>query len=211
MAALDPYLLANILYLVLVVGLWLAAMAAVTPGTGLLELTALTALAIAGFGTLVQPFNLWALIPLALGAVFFGLSLRRRQEAVWLTLSAVALSVGSVYLYGDETGPAVHPLLAVVLSLSTVGFFWLTIRRALAAHLARRRHDPQAVVGQVGDVRTPLDPMGTIYVGGELWTARAERPLAVGARVKVRSRDGLILDVEPWSGTKSAVDREATA
>ena len=211
MEGLDSVLLPNILYLVLVVGLWLAAMAAVTPGTGLLELSALTTLAIAGAGTLVLPFNLWAFIPLGVGAAFFVLSLWRRQEAVWLALSAVSLSVGSAYLYQGPSGPAVHPLLAVVASLATVGFFWLAIRRSLAAYRIRRAHDPQAVVGQVGEVRTPLDPLGSIYVAGELWTARTAQPVAVGSRVRVRSRDGLILDVEPWNGTEADSSMEEKA
>jgi membrane-bound serine protease (ClpP class) len=211
MEGLDSVLLPNILYLILVIGLWLAAMAAVSPGTGMLEMTALTALAIAGAGTLVLPFNLWALVPLAVGAAFFGLSLWRRQEAVWLALSAVALSLGSAYLYQGASGPAVHPLLAVIASLSTAGFFWLAIRRSLAAHHARRAHDPQAVIGQVGEARTPLDPIGSIQVAGELWTARAAPPVAVGGRVLVRSRDGLILDVEPWNGTETDLGREEKA
>ncbi len=211
MEGLDSVLLPNILYLVLVVGLWLAAMAAVTPGTGMLEMSALISLAIAGAGTLVLPFNLWALIPLAIGAAFFLLSLWRREEAVWLALSAVALSVGSAYLYQGQAGPAVHPLLAVVASLSTVGFFWMAIRRSLAAHKARRAHDPQAVIGQIGEARTPLDTTGSIYVAGELWTARATQPVSVGGRVRVRSRDGLILDVEPWNGPVTDLGREEKA
>jgi membrane-bound serine protease (ClpP class) len=211
MNGLNAVLLPNVLYLVLVVGLWLAAMAAVTPGTGLLELTALAALGIAGVGALYVPFNPWALVPLGLGAGFFVLSLWRRQEAVWLGLSAVALSAGSAYLYQGETGPAVHPLLAAVASLSTVGYFWMAIRRSLAAHHIRRAHDPQAVIGQIGDVRTALDPLGSIYVAGELWTARSPKPVAVGVRVRVENRDGLILDVIPWNGSESATRREEKA
>ena len=207
---LDP-VLPNILYVVLVVGLWLAALAAVTPGTGVLELTALTALGIAAAGTLVLPFNLWALIPLVAGAVFFLLSLWRREEAVWLALAAAALSVGSAYLYQGEAGPAVHPLLAGVASLATVGFFWIAVRRSLGAHRVRRSHDPQAVIGQVGEVRTPLDPTGSVYVAGEMWTARSLQSVAVGGRVRVEHRDGLVLDVVPWNGSESVSGREEKA
>jgi membrane-bound serine protease (ClpP class) len=195
---LEGEILPNILYLVLVIGLWLSALAAVTPGTGVLEVTGLTALAIAGAGTLTVPFNPWAFLPLGAGVVFFVLSLLRRQEAVWLGLAAVTLSLGSAYLYqAPSGGPAVHPLLASVASLSTLGFFWVAIRRSLAAHRARRAHDPQAVLGQVGEVRTPLEPIGSVYVAGELWSARSQQPLAVGASVRVQGRDGLILEVEP--------------
>ncbi len=208
----EPFegeLLPNVLYLVLVVGLWLSTMAAVTPGTGVLEVAGLMALAIAGGGTLVVPFNPWAFIPLGIGGFFFVLSLWRRQEAVWLALAAIALSVGSAYLYQRVSGgPAVHPLLASVVSLSTLGFFWLAIRRSLAAHRARRAHDPQAVMGQVGEVRTPLDPVGSVYVAGELWSARSRHALDVGDAVRVESRDGLVLDVEPIEASMPIADTE---
>jgi membrane-bound serine protease (ClpP class) len=211
MQTLESQLLPNVLYVILVIGLWLSALAAVTPGTGALEATALTALAIAGAGTLTVPFNPWAFLPLGAGVVFFILSLLRRQEAVWLGLSAITLSLGSAYLYQAASGgPAVHPFLATVVSLSTVGFFWLAIRRSLAAHRARRAHDRQTVIGQVGDVRTPLDPTGSVYVAGELWSARSQRPLAVGATVRVQGIDGLILDVEPIEASTPTSNTERT-
>jgi membrane-bound serine protease (ClpP class) len=208
----EPFegaLLPNILYLVLVVGLWLSAMAAVTPGTGTLEVAGLMALSIAGGGTLVVPFNPWAIIPLAIGGVLFILSLWRRQEAVWLALAAIALSLGSAYLYrGPSGGPAVHPLLAIVVSLSTLGFFWVAVRRSLAAHRAQLAHDPQAVMGQVGEVRAPLDPVGSVYVAGELWSARSRHPTSVGEAVRVEARDGLVLEVEPIATSMSKADTE---
>ena len=209
MQTLESEILPNVLCVVLVIGLWLSALAAVTPGTGVLEVTGLTALGIAGAGTLTVPFNPWAFLPLAAGIAFLVLSLLRREEAIWLGLSAVTLSLGSAYLYqAPSGGPAVHPLLAGVVSLSTVGFFWIAIRRSLAAHRARRAHDPLAVMGQVGEVRTPLDPIGSVYVAGELWSARSQRPLDVGASVRVQGKDGLILEVEPIEAFPPTSDTE---
>ncbi|HET7010958.1 MAG TPA: NfeD family protein [Anaerolineales bacterium] len=205
----DSSFLPNLLYLFLVIGLWLAAMAAVTPGTGALELTALTALAVAGVGTLSTPFNPWAFLPLAVGVVLFALSLWRRQEAVWLALSAIVLSVGSAYLYATPAGgPAVHPLLASVVSLATVGFFWVTIRRSLAAHKARRAHDLGLVMGQVGEARTPLDPVGTVQVAGELWSGRSGNRVAAGRKIRVVGRDGFVLEVEAMDESTPISKRE---
>jgi membrane protein implicated in regulation of membrane protease activity len=36
-----------------------------------------------------------------------------------------------------------------------------------------------------------------VRVKGEIWLARADAPLAVGAHVKVLDRDGLVLRVQP--------------
>ncbi|NIS83118.1 MAG: hypothetical protein GTO14_23605 [Anaerolineales bacterium] len=198
MEFLGSPLFANLLYLFLVAGLWLAALAVVTPGTGYLELLAFFALAGAGFGTLYVALNGWAIIVLILGAVFLILALRLPREEIWLALSALALCVGSVFIFRlREGGPAVNPWVALSTSLLTVGYFWVAIRNAVAAHKSRPSIDPSHVMGKVGEVRTALEPTGSVYVAGELWTARAESVVDVGSQVRVRSRDGLILIVEP--------------
>ena len=88
----ESALFPNLLYLVLVAGIWIAALAVVSPGTGVLELLALVALGSAGLGTLVAPLNAWALLLLTAGAVFFVLSLRFIKPEIGLLLSALAFS-----------------------------------------------------------------------------------------------------------------------
>jgi len=188
----------NLVYLLLMAGLWLAAMAIASPGTGLLEVAAVVVLIMAGVGTLSVPLDLWALGVIGLGAVLFVGALRWRRTALWLVLSAVLLSVGSAFLLGMEAGrTAVHPLLAAAVSILTIGFFWIAVRRGILAQRAKPTHDSERVLGQVGDVRSPLDPLGSVYVGGELWSARSETTLPVGTPVRVRGREGLVLVVDP--------------
>ncbi len=195
----------NVVYLLLVAGFWLAALAIVSPGTGLLEIGAVAVLILAGVGTLRVPLDLWALGVIGLGAVLFIGALRWRRTALWLVLSAVLLSAGSAFLLGMEGGrTAVHPFLAVAVSLLTIGFFWLAVRRGILAQRAKPAHDPDRVLGQVGDVRTALEPVGSVYVGGELWSARSDNALPVGVPVRVRGREGLVLIVDPVPGEPDA-------
>jgi membrane-bound serine protease (ClpP class) len=173
-------------------------MAIASPGTGLLEVAAVIVLIMAGVGTLSVPLELWALGVVGLGLVLFIGALRWRRTTLWLVLSALLLSVGSAFLLGIEDGRTeVHPLLAAAVSILTVGFFWIAVRRGLLAQRAKPAHDPERVLGQVGDVRTPLDPLGSVYVGGELWSARSDTVLSVGTTVRVRGREGLVLLVDP--------------
>ncbi len=198
MEVLESFLFSNLLYLVLVAGLWLAALAIVSPGTGILEVLALFSLTGAGLGTLIFPLNIWAVGVMVVGVVFLVLSLRLKRTDVWLGLSAMAFSLGSVFLFRLKTGgPAVHPLLALVVSLLTLGYFWLALRKAIAAHQAEPRFDLAALTGQVGEARTAIDPTGSVYVAGELWTARSDSHINVGGHVRVRDREGLTLIVEP--------------
>jgi membrane-bound serine protease (ClpP class) len=209
MELISSPLFGNLLYLLLVIGLWLAALAVVSPGTGALEVLAFFALAGAGMGTLFLPLNFWAVVVLVLGAALLVLSLRLPREEVWLGLSAVAFCVGSVFLFRLESGgPAVHPLLAIVVSLMTLGYFWLAVRKAIAAHRARPTFDFSLVIGQIGEVRTPLNLTGSVYVAGELWTARADSLIEVETLVRVRDRDGLILVVDPVDSPVTASSEE---
>lgn len=195
----DTYVLANLLYLMIVAGIWLAALALVTPGTGVIELLAVAALAGGGAGLLLLPANGWAFGALVVGALMFGVALTGRRPTAWLLGSAVALSAGSVFLFRVEPGggPAVHPLLAGLTTVGTLGFFWLVIRKAAEAQRIGPVFNPAAVLGQVGEARTALNPTGAVYVGGELWSARSAMPVVAGDRVRVIKVDGLILDVVP--------------
>lgn len=201
----DTPVMANVLYLILVLGLWATALALVTPGTGVLELLALGAIAVSGFGLLTVPFNLWALPLLILGVAAFGLSLWRWDRGVWLVASAVFLSLGSVFLFrlpGQVI--AVHPLLGAGVSLLTLGFFWLMIRKSMLAFKAPPNQSLSHVIGQTGEVRTTLKPVGSVYVDGELWSARSEKTIRVGSQVKVVGREGLILIVEQVEPIKTS-------
>lgn len=198
MGFLDTLLFPNLVYLVLLAGVWLAALSIVAPGTGVLELAALSTLILAGFGVLQLDVNFWALAVLAAGTVCFGLSIWRRGQALWLALAAVSLSLGSSFLFrGEAGGPGIDPLLTVVATLGTLGYFWVAVRKALLAARARPTIDPSALMGQIGETRTELDPTGSVYAGGELWTARADTPIPSGSPVRVVGREGLILTVEP--------------
>jgi membrane-bound serine protease (ClpP class) len=187
----------NLLYLVLVAGLWLAALAIVSPGTGALEVLAFSTLVIAGLGMAYVEINWWAVAVLFLGVVFLIFALRLKREEIWLSLSAVAFCAGSVFLFRlEEGGAAVHPAVAISTSAVTMAFFWIALRNSIIAYKSSPVIDLSKLLGEIGEVRTPLDPTGSIYVAGELWTARAESKLKVGTKVRVRDREGLILIVE---------------
>lgn len=198
MTLLSSPILPDILYVLFVLGLWTLALAVVTPGTGVLEVLAVGGLGLAAVGTALVPINGWALIPLVLGVAFFAVSLLGRRTWLWLLLAGAAESLGSAFLFVTPAGsPAVDPFLAVLTSALTVGFFWLAVGKAIIAQKSSLRVEPLNVVGRTGEARTPIDPTGSAYVAGELWSARSENPIAVGARVRVIARDGLILTVVP--------------
>jgi membrane-bound serine protease (ClpP class) len=191
-------LFSNLIYLLLVAGVWCGSLAVISPGTGLYEVLTLITLGGAGIGLFYLPINAWAFIPLILGIGAFLSSLWvKKLEGILLGVSALLISLGSVYIFQSEWDkPAVHPILAIIVSLSTLGFYWFAIRKTIAAQRMQSVLDPSLIVGQTGVTRTAIEPVGTVYVGGEYWSARSEQVIPVGARVLVTGRKGLVLNVE---------------
>jgi membrane-bound serine protease (ClpP class) len=194
----DTSLLANLIFLAMTATVWLTVMALVTPGTGVLEVLALSALAVSIYGLLTLPINLWALPLILAGTIMFGLSIWRWQRGVWLSLSALSFSLGVMFLFRISGQLlAVDPLLGVGTSLLTLAFFWLVVRKSLLAFRSPSSDSLSAVMGKVGDVRTTLNPVGSVFVNGELWSARAETELSPGTTIIVTGREGLTLIVQP--------------
>ncbi len=93
---------------------------------------------------------------------------------------------------------AVGVLVATALAVAAIG-----VARELRAE-ARRRHPARAggLIGRMGVVRRPLDPVGTVSVGGELWNARLVWTIEdmtpdTGDKVVIESVEGLTLAVRP--------------
>lgn len=192
----DP----NLAYLFLLVGTLLGLLALVTPGTGVLEVGALFGLALAGYAVTQNSFNLWALVVLLASIVPFFYAIRGPRREWFLGLSILGLVAGSVFLFRNEGGgPAVNWMLALAASVFYAGFLWIAIRKAMQAHLVRPTHDLDAVIGQVGEAKTRIHEEGSVQVAGELWSARSRSPIGAGRRVRVKGRDGFVLEVEAES------------
>lgn len=190
---LDP----NVAYLILLGGILFAMMALVTPGSGVFEIAAFFSLALAGYAIYNLSFNWWALFILALSVVPFVYAIRAPRRGLFLGLSILLLVLGSVFLFSvDGWRPAVNPLLALVASGSFAAFLWIAVGKSMQAVSARPSHDMDALIGMIGEARTRIHSEGSVYVGGELWSAKSEKAIPAGSAVRVIRREGFFLVVE---------------
>jgi membrane-bound serine protease (ClpP class) len=191
---LDP----NVAYLVLVVGFVLGVLAVLTPGTGFVEIGALLAIILASYSVYNLPVNTWALILLVVGVVPFFLALRKFKQWYWLIPAIISLIVGSIFLFKLESGaPAINPILASIVSILATVFLWFVGRKTIDAMKTRPTQDLSRLIGMIGEARTDIAMDGTVYVGGEEWSARSEKKIRNGSQIKVIKREGLVLLVEP--------------
>jgi len=150
---------------------------------------------------------------LTLALLFLGLGLLVLEAHLptygLLGTAGIGAIGGGVALAIVESGGSLAVALGIVVPLAAVTFAvgGFAMRKALAASRRRARCGADELVGHVGVVRRPLDPLGHVVIDGELWRARRswaaedEPPPAEGEPVVVDRVQGLTLSVrraEEW-------------
>lgn len=192
----DPTLISpNLVYLMLMAGLWLGATGTYIPGTGVVEVTG--ALLIVGTLYLMTLMaTQWiALILLVIGAsVFFLLPLLKPE---WIRIAEVGLVVQAISSFFLFTNATVSPIL-ILAGVLLAWFYHRTILKAILRHhneLSSTQKD-EFLVGVRGRVMSAIEDKGTVQVKGELWTARSPSRLESGTEIIVTEQHGLELHVE---------------
>jgi membrane-bound serine protease (ClpP class) len=150
----------------------------------------------------VLPVNWFGLLFLATAFVLFILDIKAPTHGA-LTLAGVgSLIVGALVLFNSPGTPAFQRVsvpLVIIVSIITAGVFFGILTFALRARKLPVRMGQESLIGRTGVVRADLAPIGTVQLGGELWTAepvdRETGPISAGARVQVVSTRGVRLFV----------------
>jgi membrane-bound serine protease (ClpP class) len=201
----------NVIYILLIIGLWAAAATFYVPGTGLLEALAVVCLVLAIAGLTQQPTNVVGLALIVAAGVLFVVDLK--VHSVGLTVvAAAALVLGSVFLFPASEAPSptepgaarLSPWLIAGAALVSVGFFGVALSAVVRAQRLTVKVSTAEMVGRRGSTRTSLAPLGTVQIESELWTAAADHDAVIeaGEEVEVVSVDGLRLLVKRVDGTE---------
>lgn len=187
----DP----NIIYLTLLFGLWLAAIAIYLPGSGILEILALGFLAFEVLILTRVPTNWGALLVLVVGVLgFLTMPLILPKLERYALGGLVLQTIGSLFLFNGQ--PVSWAIIAITIGVSFAyhRYLLMPILRSHRNHAAPT--EDELLIGARGRVIKPLDPIGTVLVRGEQWTAYSDKPLPANEEIVVLERDGLQLYVE---------------
>jgi membrane-bound serine protease (ClpP class) len=198
----DP----NIAFILLVIGILCVAVEFFHP-TLVMGLIGAFALALSFYGSGSLPLNILGVVLVVLGIAMFVLEPNLPSHGLFVAGGVISFVVGASAFYGSP-GPYL-PAASVAWPITA------TMTAAAAAYglilvrtLVRMRHQAVPVgsgligtvnvIGMTGVIEKDLAPLGTVYVGGESWSAKliGAGSSSRGSRVKVVRRDGLILMVE---------------
>ncbi len=198
----------NIAFILLSLGALALIVEIVTPGLigpGIIGLIALI-LAFFGLGELdTNPAGI-ALLVLAIILVIAEISI---AGFGFLGIGAIVSFVtGGLLLISSETGGgkiSVWTLIGTtsVLTLGLISLWILVIKDR-----RQQTYVPPSgkrLLNQTGYVRSELNPIGSVIVNSEIWSARSEAPpIPKNSPIRVIAVDGLVLIVEPINETSSA-------
>ena len=111
---------------------------------------------------------------------------------------AISFFLGSIFLIDSEKEPFVQISLNLILfvTLLTLAFFFVVVGYVIKAHKRKTTTGKEGLVGMMGVAKSDIDPEGNVFVHGELWHARSDKPIKKDSKVKVLEVDNLVLKVK---------------
>ena len=152
-------------------------------------------------GLSIMPINWMGAGLMILGVTFFVLEAKYPSHGVLGVGGAVALALGAMVLIDAPPEFRIRPATAigVTLPFAVITLFLVTL--AVRARANKVITGTQGMLSEIGVAFTPLSPSGKVFVHGEYWDAQSSSPVEKGAAVRVLSVDGMLLHVEPQSGS----------
>ena len=205
----------NVAYLLILIGLMGLAIELFSPGLIAPGAIGVISFLLGLYGTAQLPVTAAGVLLLVFGVAMIIAEAHLPTHGILGASGVAALIAAGLVLYDTNTSAfEVSAPVVIVTGLLIGGFLAVAVERAIRARGQPARTGWEEMIGAVGEVREPLDPIGQVFVEGALWRAELappssgseqsaagsagdERPLERGSRVRVESVDGLTLRVRP--------------
>jgi membrane-bound serine protease (ClpP class) len=188
----------NIAYLLFIYGLIAIVYEFVHPGIGFGGVSGTIALVLSLYAMYMLPVNFTGLVLIVAGMVMLAMELYLPSHGALSVGGVAGLILGSFFLF-DSSAPFLRVSLPVniALALLVLAFFVLIAGKVMKARRLPVRTGQKAMIGEVGYTRSQLDPLGQIFVRGEIWSAEAPEGVTIekGVEVEVVDVRGLMLKV----------------
>jgi membrane-bound serine protease (ClpP class) len=205
----------NVVFLLLTLGIQALLIEFSHPGGWVAGFVGVVALALAIYGLGVLPVNWFGIVFLATSFVLFFLDVKAPTHGALTAVGLGSFIVGALVLFNSPNVPSFERV-SVPLVIGT-GIFIAAIFFTIVSFGLRARHAPlrtgrTQIIGRIGVARSTIDPVGTVQVGGELWTARlaeGEAPIPKGIPIEVENLEGVRLRVRRTQPSETLSDQPA--
>jgi membrane-bound serine protease (ClpP class) len=193
----DP----SIAYVLIILGLYALLFEFSNPGLVLPGVVGAIALLIGLYGMHLLPVNYAGLALILVGIAFMIAEVFVPAYGSLGVGGIIAFVVGSVILIDAEAPDFGLPLpLVLGVAGASAAFLIFVVGMALRAQRRPVVSGREQLVGESGEVLADFAGEGWARVHGETWRVRSGAPLKAGARVRVKSVQGLVLEVVPEQG-----------
>jgi membrane-bound serine protease (ClpP class) len=202
----------NVAYLLILIGLIGLGIEVFSPGLIAPGTIGIISLLLGLYGSAQLPVSLIGVLLLVAGVAMIIGEAHLPTYGILGASGVVALIASGLLLYDTNTSAFdVSPVVVIFVGLLLGGSLAFAVERAVRARRQPKRTGWEEMVGSIGVVREPLDPVGQIFIQGALWRAELagtngdRRQLERGSRVRVESVEGLTLYVSP-AGAEEALE-----
>ena len=193
----DP----NVAYLLMMIGFYGILFEIYSPGAIFPGVVGGICLILAFYAFQTIPISYAGLCLIVLGIIFFVLELKVASYGMLSIAGIISLVIGSIMLIDLPTSWLSLSWESIVgVALFSIIFFLGVLSYAIRAQLTKVKTGREGLVGEKGVARTDLAPSGKVFVHGELWDARSEKPIRAGEQVVVVAVKDMSLTVEKAGG-----------
>jgi len=190
----DP----NIAYILMMIGLAGLYFELSHPGAVFPGVVGGIAIILAFFAFQTLPVNYAGILLILLAIIFFIMEMKISSFGMLSIAGVISLALGSVMLFEESTSGVSLSWQVIIPTVTLVSLFFICVAGLVfRAQVSRPRTGAEGLIGEIGIVKTDLNPQGRILLHGELWKAVSRQPVVKGAQVRVIKVKGLVAEVEP--------------
>jgi membrane-bound serine protease (ClpP class) len=188
----------NVAYILMLLGIYGLFFELYSPGALIPGIIGSISLVLALYAFHVLPVNYAGVALILIGVALMVAELFLPSFGVIGIGGVAAFIIGSIILMDtDVEGYTVSMTLVVTTAIAAATLFSATVLLAL-----RQRSRPivtgrEQMIGATAEALESFSESGRVRAHGEIWSARTTQPVAMGQNLRIKSIDGLILDVEP--------------
>jgi membrane-bound serine protease (ClpP class) len=191
----DP----NIAYILMMLGFFGLMFELYNPGAILPGIVGVICLVLAFYSLNTLPINYAGLALILFALLLFILEIKIVSHGVLAIGGIVSLLLGSMMLIRRDAGAVGNISWAVIITTTAVTtlFFLFVVGMGLKAQKLKPVTGSESMIGKTGEAKEQLNPLGMVFVNGELWQAESlSGAIGQGEKVRVKSMKGFKLFVE---------------